>query len=53
MAAAWSAQASPFFERETTLFAGGRFCSEMFWVDRFCNVHEMIKDFSFFNSEQF
>jgi hypothetical protein len=51
--AAWSVQASPFLERETTLFARGRFRSKVSWVYRLCNMHEMIEGFSFFNSEQF
>jgi hypothetical protein len=51
--AAWSVQASPFYERETTLFARGRFRSKASWVYRLCNMHEMIEGFSFFNSEQF
>ncbi len=51
-AAAWSVQASPFLERETTLFARGRFCGKASRVYRLCNMHEMIEGFSFFNSEQ-
>jgi hypothetical protein len=51
--AAWSVQASPFLERETTLFARSRLRSKVSWVYRLCNMHEMIEDFSFFNSEQF
>jgi hypothetical protein len=51
--AAWSIQASPFLERETTLFAKSRFCSKASRMDRLCNMLEMIKGFSFFNPEQF
>jgi len=51
--AAWSVQASPFLERETTLFAKSRFRSKASWMYRLCNMLEMIKDFSFFNPEQF
>jgi hypothetical protein len=48
-----SVQASPFLERETTLFTRGRFYSQASGVYRLCNMLEMIEGFSFFNFEQF
>ena len=48
-----SVQARPFLERETTLFAGGRFCSEASRMYRLDNMLEMIKGLSFFNPEHF
>jgi len=51
--AAWSVQASPFLERETTFSARGRFRSKASRMYRLCNMLEMIKDLSFFNPEQF
>jgi len=51
--AAWSVQASPFLERETTLFTRGRFGSKAFRMFRPCNMLEMIQGFSFFDPEQF
>jgi len=50
---AWSVQASPFLERETTLFARGRLRSQAFRMYRPGNVLEMIKGLSFFNPERF
>jgi hypothetical protein len=50
---AWSVQASPLLERETTLFARGRFRSKASRMYRLCNMLEMIKGFSFFNPEPF
>ena len=50
---AWSVQTSPFLKREPTLFARGRFRSKALRMYRLCNMLEMIKDFSFFNPEQF
>jgi hypothetical protein len=51
--AAWSAEASPFLERETALSAKGRFCSQTCGMDGPFNMLEMIKGFSLFNPEQF
>jgi hypothetical protein len=51
--AARSVQARPFLERETTLFAGGRFCSEASRMYRLDNMLKMIKGLSFFNPEHF
>ena len=51
--AAWSAEASPFLERETTLSAGGRFRSQTCGMDGPCNMLEMIQSVSLFNPEQF
>jgi hypothetical protein len=51
--AAWSVQTSPLLERETTLFARGRFRSKAFRAYRLCNMLEMIKRFSFLDPEQF
>jgi hypothetical protein len=50
---AWSVQASPFLKTETTSFAIGRFRGKASRMYRLCNMLEMIKDLSFFNSEQF
>jgi hypothetical protein len=51
--AAWSVQARPFLERETTFFTGGRFRSKASRVYRLSNMLEMIKGLSFFNPEHF
>jgi len=51
--AAWSTQASPFLERETALLAKGRFHTKPPVMCRLFNMDEMIKDFFFFDPEQF
>jgi hypothetical protein len=48
-----SIQAGPFLEGESALSARGGFCSYAFGMYGLCNMLEMIKDFSFFDSEQF
>jgi hypothetical protein len=51
--ASWSIQSSSFPERKPTLLTRGRFRGKSFRMDGLGNMLKMIKDFSFFNPEQF
>jgi hypothetical protein len=48
-----SIQSSSFLERKPTLFTRGRFRGKAFSMGGLGNMLKMIKDFSFFNPEQF
>jgi hypothetical protein len=50
-AAAWSAEASPFLERETALSARGGFRSQTCGMDGSCNMLEMIQGVFLFYPE--
>jgi len=51
--ASWSIQPSSFLEGKPTLFTRGRFHDKAFRMGGLGNMLKMIKDFSFFNPEQF
>jgi hypothetical protein len=51
--AAWSAEASPFLERETTMLAKGWLRNKAPGMHGLRNMLKMIEGFSFFNPEHF